>query len=292
MTPAALAIVLLAAFIHAIWNLAAKRARSSGVAFVWNCATLSALIWAIPALWLQGDRLAALAPLVWLLAAFSALLHVFYFIALRRAYGLADLSVVYPVARGTGPFLTAVTAVLVLGEPFGILAAIGLSLIVFGGVTIGGGLQAILARRQSPAVRAGLAWGVLTGCLIAAYTINDGFAVRYQGAPALLFDWLAICLRVLILTPFAITQRATVIEALRTDWRPILVVALLSPAAYILVLYAMTLAPVSLVAPAREVSMLFAALLGASLLREGHLVRRLAGAALIALGVAALAWPH
>lgn len=292
MTPAALAIILLAAFIHALWNLAAKRARSSGVAFVWSCATLSALLWAIPALWFQGDRLTSLSPLVWLLAASSALLHVIYFIALRRAYGLADLSVVYPVARGAGPFLTALVAVLLLDEPFGILAALGLSLIVAGGVTIGGGLQAIIAGRQSAAVRAGLAWGALTGCLIAAYTINDGFAVRYQGAPALLFDWLAICLRVLMLTPFAISQRATVVEALRTDWRPILTVALLSPAAYILVLYAMTLAPVSLVAPAREVSMLFAALLGATLLREGHIRRRLGGALLIASGVGALAWPH
>jgi len=292
MTPAALAIVLLAAIIHALWNLAAKRARSSGVAFVWSCSTLSALIWAVPALWLQGDRLALLAPQAWLLAASSALLHVAYFLALRKAYGLADLSVVYPVARGTGPLLTALAAVLLLDEPFGLLAVLGLSLIVAGGITIGGGLQAIVAGRQSAAVRAGLAWGVLTGCLIAAYTINDGFAVRYQGAPALLFDWLAICMRVLMLTPFALAQRSTVIEAFRTDWRPILVVALLSPAAYILVLYAMTLAPVSLVAPAREVSMLFAAILGASLLREGHLYRRLAGAALIALGVAALAWPH
>lgn len=289
MTPAALALVLLAALLHALWNLAAKRARASGVAFVWTCSTLSVILWAPPVLWFEGDRMGDLPISIWLLAASSAVLHVLYFIALRRAYRVADLSVVYPVARGTGPLLTAIVAVLGFNEPFGALAALGLLLILSGGVTIGGGLGA-LVRRRDPAVRAGLAWGVLTGVMIAAYTINDGFAVRYQGAPAMLFDWLGIALRMLILTPFALGQRSAIAQALRVDWRPILVVALLSPAAYILVLYAMTMAPVSLVAPAREISMLFAAFLGVRLLGEGDLRRRMAGAVLIALGVGALAW--
>ena len=116
------------------------------------------------------------------------------------------------------------------------------------------GLQ-LVAGGARPAVRQGLLWGVLTGIFIAAYTINDGFAVRYLDASPLLFDWLGIALRALFLLPFAVAGRQEVAQALREDWRPILVVAALSPLAYMLALYAMKLAPVSLVAPAREISM-------------------------------------
>ncbi|MEN9775836.1 MAG: hypothetical protein RL322_2906 [Pseudomonadota bacterium] len=291
MTLVALAMVLGAAILHALWNLAAKQARSSGVAFVWSCSLLSTVIWALPALWLEGDRLPGLPPGVWLLAASSAVLHVIYFVALRYAYSIADLSVVYPVARGAGPLMSAGCAVLLFGEPFGWVPALGLLLIVSGCFTIGGGWTALSVRRDSR-IASGLGWGAFIGLFIAAYTLNDGYAVRYQGANPLLFDWLGISLRVVILAPWAWAGRSEVVQALRLDWRPILIVAAISPLAYILVLYAMTWAPVSVVAPMREVSMLVAAFLGARLLKEGELPRRLFGAALIALGVVALAWPH
>lgn len=291
MTLVAFALVLCAAVLHALWNFAAKRARSSGVAFVWACSTLSTLIWAGPALWFEGYRLPGLPGSIWLLAASSAVLHIVYFLALRRAYLVSDLSVVYPVARGAGPLVSAGMAVLLFGEPFGLVAALGLALIVMGCFTIGGGLAALSGPRDTR-VWTGLGWGLLTGLFIAAYTINDGYAVRYQGANPLLFDWLGIALRVLFLSPWAWVERQAVVRALRLDWRPILVVAAISPLAYILVLYAMTWAPVSLVAPAREVSMLIAAFLGVKLLNEGDWIRRVVGASLIAAGVAALAWPQ
>jgi drug/metabolite transporter (DMT)-like permease len=291
MTLTALGLVLGAAVLHATWNFAAKRARSSGVAFVSCCTVISSLLWAPLALWLEGDQLVALPAELWWLAASSAVLHVIYFIALRHAYSIADLSVVYPVARGTGPLIAALTAVLIFGEPFSVIAALGLALIVMGCFTIGGGGR-LLAAQADSAVLAGVFWGALIGLMIAAYTLNDGYAVRYRGAPPLLFDWLGISLRALLLAPFAWLRRDEVRAALRCDWRPILVVAALSPLAYILVLYAMTLAPVSLVAPARELSMLMAAFLGVRLLGEGELLRRLVGAGLIAVGVTALAWSH
>lgn len=135
----------------------------------------------------------------------------------------------------------------------------------------------------------GLYWGSLTGLLIAAYTVNDGYAVRVLGLAPLLFDWLSITVRAALLTPAAVMQRATVRQSIITAWRPMLAVGLLSPLSYVLVLYAMTLAPISQVAPAREVSMLVAAFFGARLLGEGSARRRVLGAALIAAGVAALA---
>ena len=288
MTTVALALVVGSAILHALWNLAAKRAHSSGVSFVWSCSALSALLWAPLALWLEGATMPSLPTSIWVLAASSALLHIAYFITLRRAYAMSDLSVVYPVARGTGPLLASGLAVLLFAEPFGLFSALGLALIVLGSFTLGGGLQ-LLAGGGRPVVRQGLLWGVVTGIFIAAYTINDGFAVRYLDASPLLFDWLGIALRVLFLLPFAFAGRQEVVQALREDWRAILVVASLSPLAYMLALYAMKLAPVSVVAPAREISMLIAAFMGVRLLGEGELIRRLIGAGLIAGGVAALA---
>jgi drug/metabolite transporter (DMT)-like permease len=96
-------------------------------------------------------------------------------------------------------------------------------------------------------------------------------------------------LRVPFLLPSALRDRSGFVVAARTQWRYALVVATLGPLAYVLVLYAATMAPLSHVAPAREVSMLFAALIGGRLLGEGDRGVRVAGAACIAAGVAALA---
>jgi len=283
----AFAMVLVAAILHAIWNLAAKRACANGVVFVWCAATASSFLWAPIALTVDGAVLSTLPAAVWFCVAASALIHVLYFLALLRGYAQADLSVVYPVARGAGPMLAALVALPLLGESMGAGGALGIAMIAAGTFSIAGG-TAMVGSSPSSRLVAGLVWGLATGIAIAAYTIVDGYAVRYLGAPPLLFDWLGVVGRAVLLAPFALAMRDTIGTTLRTDWRPLLVVALLSPAAYILVLYAMTLAPVSRVAPARELSMLIATLLGARLLGEPDMWRRLAGAALIASGVALL----
>jgi drug/metabolite transporter (DMT)-like permease len=215
-------------------------------------------------------------------------IHVAYFLCLRRGYERADLSVVYPVARGSGPLFASVAAILFLGEPATASGLIGLAFIVLGTFTIGGGL-AMLRGSRSERLSQGLYWGSLTGLLIATYTVNDGYAVRVLGLAPLLFDWLSITVRAALLTPAALMQRASVRQSITSAWRPMLAVGLMSPLAYILVLYAMTLAPISMVAPAREVSMLVAAFFGARLLGEGSARRRVLGAAFIAGGVVALA---
>lgn len=283
----ALLLVVTAAVLHAAWNVAAKQARSSGAVFIWCVATASTILWAPLALSVDGAMLGTLSASVWVCVVASAVIHVLYFLALLRAYSLADLSVVYPVARGTGPLLASLLAMVLLGETLGVGGFVGLAMIVTGTFTIAGGL-AMLRGARTPRLIAGLAWGGLTGVLIAAYTINDGYAVRELGVPPLLFDWLGIAGRALLLAPFVWRARAAIGPVIREDWRLMAVVALLSPAAYILVLYAMTLAPVSRIAPARELSMLVATLFGARLLGEPDMWRRLAGAALIAGGVGCL----
>lgn len=288
MPPTALALVLVAAVIHAVWNLLLKKARAEPVTFSWLAASGGALAIGPFALALHAGELVALGAAQWVAVVASGLLHVAYFIVLQTGYKAGDLSVVYPVARGVGPLLSAVAAMLLLDEAASVGSVAGLALIVAGTFTIAGGL-AMLRGQWSARTRAGLLWGAATGVLIAAYTVNDGRAVRLLGVTPLLFYWLSDASRSLILLPAAIARREQLRVTLAEAWRPALAVALLSPLGYILVLQAMTMAPVSHVAPAREVSMLIAAFLGARLLSEGELARRLAGAALIAGGVACLA---
>jgi drug/metabolite transporter (DMT)-like permease len=284
----ALALVLAAAFLHAGWNLLLKRTGSDPASLSFLSAAFGALAYAPLVLALHGGGLAALSAAAWAAVLASSVLHVAYFLALQRGYRVADLSVVYPVARGVGPMLTALAAIALLGEPAGAGPLAGLALIVAGTFTLAGG-WALLRGRWTARTRAGIGWGALTGVLIAGYTLNDGHAVRALGAAPVLFYWLSDATRAALLLPWVALRPARLREALRRDWRPILAVGLLAPLAYVMVLEAMRRAPISQVAPAREVSMLVAAFLGAKLLDEGQLRRRLAGAALIAAGVGCLA---
>lgn len=138
-------------------------------------------------------------------------------------------------------------------------------------------------------MKGGIFWGLLTGALIASYTILDAWAVKVLAISPIVFDYFCNLLRL----PFAAIpvprDPAEAHRLWRLQWRYALVVGVLCPAAYVCVLYAVQMAPVSQVAPAREVSMLFAALIGGQLLGEGDRWLRIAGAACIGLGVAALA---
>jgi len=287
MSAGAFALVLAAACIHAAWNFMLKRAQADAVAMSWLAASVGTVAYAPAALGLYGGELPGLSAAAGWAVLVSGVVHVAYFIVLQRGYRVADLSVVYPVARGVGPLMSSIVAIAVLGESASALSVAGLALVVAGTFTIAGGVSVL--RGWSPRTGAGLGWGALTGVLIAGYTVNDGNAVRALGVSPLLFYWMSDASRALLLAPWAAARRPQVRETLARAWRPMLGVALLSPAGYVMVLIAMTMAPISHVAPAREVSMLIAAFLGAKLLAEGELRRRLAGAALIASGVACLA---
>ena len=288
MPPTALMLVVVAAFLHAAWNLALKRTAVGGVALVWAASTVATVVLAPLALALHGGSLATLGVEAWIAIGASGLLHVAYYHALQKGYSVADLSIVYPVARGVGPLISALAAIALFGEPASPASLAGLALIVAGTFTIAGGWAIVRGRLTERAVR-GLSWGGLTGLLIAAYTLNDGRAVRALGLAPILFDWLVSASRMLLLAPVVARAPAQLRLAVARSWRTAVIVGVLSPASYILVLQAMTIAPISLVAPAREMSMLIAAFLGARLLGEGSLAQRLGGAALIAGGVAGLA---
>ena len=128
----------------------------------------------------------------------------------------------------------------------------------------------------------------MTGVFIAGYTVVDGYAVKFALMSPILIDYCGNLIRVLLIAPTLLRDRPTVRQMWRQQWKYACVVGIVSPVSYVLVLYAMQVAPMSHVAPAREVSMLFAALLGGHLLGEKDRGPRIAGAALIAAGVMAL----
>ncbi len=287
----ALALVLAAALLHALWNVVAKRAGGNHH-FALMTVLISCVLWAPVALWFGLRGWSAWGLREWAVLLVSALLHVLYFTVLLTGYRKSDLTVVYPVARGSGPLLAALAAVLLLGEPLsliggaGVVAVCGGVFLIAGGPALWRGSQDAAAHRRA---LAGVRWGAATGVLIAGYSVIDGYAVKVLLIGPVIVDYVGNLLRVPLLAPGSLRDLPGLCRAWRSQWRHALVVAALGPLAYVLVLYAVTMAPLSHVAPAREVSMLFAALLGGRLLGEGDRGLRIVGALCIAAGVIALA---
>jgi drug/metabolite transporter (DMT)-like permease len=276
---AALALVLLAAGAHAAWNLLAKTAPGGGAAFVWLASVFGAGVLTLPALAVVATDPPSTAAVGFM--AGSGVIHAAYFACLQRGYRDGDLSLVYPVARGSGPVLATAGAVVLLGERPSSLA-------LGGGAVVVGAILSLAA----PAVRArapGTDWALATGLTIAVYTLWDKHAVDALDASPVVYFWATEIGVALTLSPFVLSRPDLVRRAWRMDRRPALGVALLSGFAYILVLYALTLAAVSYVAPAREVSVLVGTALGVGVLREGDPRRRLMCATAMVVGILALA---
>lgn len=290
----ALALVILAAVLHATWNIAAKRAGGDD-RFVFITTALTSVLWLPAGLWFGWHEVPRWGLAEWAVVSASAAVHLLYFRALIAGYRAGDLTVVYPLARGTGPLITAVLAVWLLGETLGLGGTLGV-LAVCGGVFLiagGPGLWQRLQHRDAvhrQRTWAGVRWGLITGVLIAGYSVIDGVAIKVLLIGPVVLDYLCNLLRVPLQLPLLLRDPAGIAAAWRTQWRYALVVSTLGPTAYICVLYALQLAPLSHVAPARELSLLVAALVGGRLLGEQELGLRLAGAACIAAGVMLLAW--
>jgi len=285
-TAVALALVVFSAFIHASWNFVLKK--SGGGTGLVTCASLTSLLIYAPivlgATWYVGYDFK---PMHLALMFASGMIHTFYFLVLDRAYRSGgDLSIVYPLARSTGPLITIVVAVMLLGERPSPTAIAGAILIGASALLLTGNP---FAWHKSEA-RHAVGFALLTGCVIASYTIFDKASVASWLIPPLLYDWGCNFFRVCVLVPFT-NRRAP--GSMAAAWRErrgaVIAIALGSPLSYILVLTAMVFTPVSLVAPAREVSILFAALMGAHFLREGDLARRVVAAIGMVLGISGLA---
>jgi len=291
MSIATLALVLAGALCHALWNIVAKcvaTGAAGAVPFVWLFGCVSLGLATPLAVWTWQAQPQHFDGWMWAAALGSGLVHVSYSLVLQRGYRVADFAVVYPVARGSGPLLAVLGAVLCLGETPSGLGWLGVALVLGGVVlTASSGQQTagVDARRR----HLGMTWGLLTGLCIAGYTVIDGWAIKSLGMAPLLFYTVGLAMRTLALAPWALRRPAALLSLARSHKGAILLVGLLSPLAYSMVLFALQRAPLSYVAPAREISMLLGTALGARLLKEALSGRQLLGAAMMLMGVAGLA---
>jgi drug/metabolite transporter (DMT)-like permease len=282
MSALALAMVLAAALMHATWNLFAKRA-SGGAAFVWLFSTLAGAIYAPFVVAVLLVERPPIDPGMIPFLVGSPMLNVIYFLLLQRSYRSGDLSLVYPLARGSAPLITTIVAVMLLGERPTLLAAAGTLLITLGVVILS---SAPYARRGD---RQAVTYGLLTGASIAAYTLWDKYAVGAALVPPLFLGWAIYVGQAVLLAPLALRSWKTVQSEWRMHRREALGVGVLSPLSYVLVLGALVFTPVSYVASAREISILIGVVMGSSLLAEGRGSRRLIAAGAMVVGVIGLA---
>jgi len=287
LSPVAIALVLAAAIAHASWNLFSKQAATTGAAyFLWLLAAAGTLMYLPVVLVASAIATPHLAALNWVFLAGTGVLQAAYFLFLQLGYGLGDLSLVYPIGRGTGALLAATAGIVLLGERPAVIAIAGIAAIVIGVAAISlPSRTGAVARPSSKAI----GFALVTGTFIATYTIWDKYAVGTLHTPPLLQGYAAFPFMAVAFWPFVAGNRPRLGQVWK-EFRPqILGAAALAPLAYILVLAALSFTAVSAIAPAREVSVLFGVLLGRRLLGEGGLARRLAGAAAIVAGIIAIA---
>lgn len=276
MSGLALALVLSAAIMHASWN-----------AIVKNAGDRALTIAAVAAMHAVGGLLLILvseppSPSSWPFIAASTLIHYGYYFLLFQAYRLGDLSQVYPISRGLAPALVALGAFLIIGETLPPAGWAGL-----GAICLGIGLLA-LQRGAASADRLAIAYAVLLGMTIAAYSVADGIGVRWAQSPTGYMGWLFLLeapVMLAVLAPRLARKHAI-------DWKAFsigLIGGALAVVAYGVVLYAKTIAPIGAVSAVRESSVIIAALIGVVLFGERPWGGRMLAAVVVALGVVVLA---
>ena len=281
----ALLLLLVAAVCHATWNMLSKRS-SDKQAFLWLAIAVTMVLY-LPVFLVLFRPM----PLIGLaLAGISGVVEAAYYLLLGSAYARGDLSVVYPLARGSAPVLVTLGALLFLGEGPSLAGAVGIALIVAGVYALHltsydrkGLLAPFLALRQRASQLA-----LLVGVTIATYSLIDKVGVGYINP--VLYLYLLFLVAGTVLAPYMlVARRGAVIREWRAHWRTIVLASVLFVAAYLLVLVAFTSAQVAYVSSVREVSVVFGAAMGALLLREPFGDKKLLGATLIFAGILCIA---
>jgi drug/metabolite transporter (DMT)-like permease len=266
----------LAAVFHAAWNALLKASENplSLAARAVSLGTIASLP-PVAIAWLVTGR-PGLPPVGWLIVIGSAVLELLYFVALSTAYQRGELSVVYPIARGTAPLLAVLVGLTLLGERLHLTAVIGILCLLIG----------IWAVRRPANAGTALGPALLTGVLIAAYTSLDRIGVRL--GPPWLYGWLLWFLGAIFLVAFTTIRRVPG-SRLTDDPAISLVVAVLMTAAYFMILFALSVAPLAIIAPLRESAIVLVTAWGIWRLgeRRGAWIR-VAGALAILAGIALL----
>jgi drug/metabolite transporter (DMT)-like permease len=286
MTGIALGIVLASAFLHAGWNYLLKTSDRK-IVFIWWFLLASLVIYLPLFLYFYAD--APIPHAGWICIVATGLIHAAYFWFMGGAYQRGDLSLVYPLARGSGPLIVPILAVILLREEITPLGGFGIGLIIAGIYCVhlrsfnhGAFLEPFRALRGGASL-----WAFFTGLMIAAYSLVDKVGVGLVYPPVYIYimsliTWLA-------LTPWILIRERS---RLREEWKnragAIFIVGFFSSFTYLMILFALTMGKVSYVAAVREVSIVLSAYFGVFYLREKHGLQKLIGAATIALGVVAI----
>lgn len=268
--------VLLAALCHAGWNAIVKVGLDRFLSV-----TLIALAAGCVSLIPLPLVAAPIAP-AWPYLAASVALHVGYNLFLIQAYRVGDLGQVYPIARGAPPLIVSIVAIAVIGEPLTGLQLAGVLVLVAGValMSIRGGRDLVRIDRSA------VGFALATSVFIAGYTIADGLGARANGSANSYAVWLFFLDGLAMLAVLLIARGQAGLRALRPYWKGGIAGGTMSLAAYWIVIWAMTEAPIALVAAFRETSVLFAAAISIVILREPPTLWRVAAAVVIVAGIA------
>ncbi|HYE81739.1 MAG TPA: DMT family transporter [Clostridia bacterium] len=285
MTGIGFIMIILSAVFHATWNFAAKKIKGN-TTFLWLFSCFSSIIYFPFVLAAIFNYKAGFQISFIYFILGSAVLHSVYFILLSKGYSCGNFSVVYPLARGTGPLFSTLIAIIFLKENASLAAIAGIALIISGIFLITGNPALILKTEKDRA----LIYAFLCGLTIASYTIFDKIAVTAQMLPPILLDWASNVGRILLLSPYSLRRKDQIRQLMLHHKKEIFTVAVLSPLSYILVLTAMVFTPLYYVAPMRELSILFGTFLGVRLLSEELGKAKLLGICVMLAGIVLLSF--
>lgn len=279
-SPVVFLAVLAAAAMHAGWNAVVKARLEPilGMTLIVGCCGIIAFPFV---LWFGVPRLVA-----WPCVVASIILHLLYYLVLSEAYRRGEMSQIYPIARGSAPLLTAFASVTLIGEPLGHHALIGIA-------TLGSGILLLALhrhRRGAPFDHAAIGFAIATGAIISGYTVVDGLGARLSGDPSAYASTLflidAIPLPLLILW----RRGTSAFAPMRRYAAQGFLGGAMSLAAYWIAIWAMTRAPIAIVAALRETSVLFSAILAVVVLKEVFAPLRGIAALVILAGIILIRW--
>ncbi len=267
-------LVVLSGLIHSLWNLFAKQSISK-ITFLWLihlvsfCLLLPYFLLEIPKIQMDGLGVLMLMG--------SMFFQVLYGISLIKGYTLGELSVVYPILRGSASLLIPIISVAIFGDRLSILGWAGLLLILAGVVSIGN-----INLKSDKNVKLAMLIALGGGVSITGYTLSDKVLLGYM-SPLLIIQFSNFILLLALLWGAFSSKKLK--QEWTTNWRIILLGALFVPGAYVLFLYALRLAQVAQLAPMREMSIVFGALFGVLFLREEQVLRKSISSCVIVIGI-------
>ncbi len=283
MSGIALGLVLTAAFLHATWNYLTKRSQVKLV-FVWWFLLISGILYFPMFLYFWNQII--ITKVGWTCITATSILHAFYFGFLGMAYEVGDLSVVYPLARGMGPFLVPFFAIGLIKEQLSLPGIIGIGLIILGVYVLhltSFSRKMVLLPFLMLKSRSSL-WALGTGGTIVFYSLVDKIGVSNVYPPV--YVYLMFVGAFILLSPYVLMKkRGLLFEEWRKNRPAILAVGFLALFTYLLVLFAMQMSQISYIVALRESGILFSALYGTLWLRESHGLHKIIGAVLIFFGV-------